>query len=105
MSNTARNSFIIEQRLQNLWCHSDGGGFLANVVHHLLQRSRRQMVMTLEEVCGAITYYLANRDTVDRYLAQQAELWTELRRTSEQTTSPVVTRLRAMRQAEVGDPA
>ena len=61
--------------------------------------------LTLEEVYGAITYYLANREVVDRYLAQQAERWAELRRTSEQTTSPVVARLRAMRQAEVGDPA
>ena len=52
--------------------------------------------LTLEKVYGAITYYLANRKAVDEYLAQQAQLWTELRRNIEQTFSPVVARLRAM---------
>jgi uncharacterized protein (DUF433 family) len=61
--------------------------------------------LTLEEVYGAITYYLANQKAVDRYLAQQAQRWAELRRTSEQTPSPVMVRLRAMRQSAVGDPA
>ena len=61
--------------------------------------------LTLEEVYGAITYYLANREAVDEYLAQQAQRWTELRRTSEQTPSPVVTRLRALRKSAVGEPA
>lgn len=61
--------------------------------------------LSLEEVYGAITHYLANRETVDLYLAQQAERWADLRRTSEQTLSPVVARLRALRQSTVGDPA
>ena len=58
-------------------------------------------VLTLEEVYGAITYYLANQEAVDRYLAQQAQLWADLRRSSERSPSPVVTRLRAMRHAVV----
>lgn len=57
--------------------------------------------LALEEVYGAITYYLANQKTVDRYLAEQAQLWADLRRSSEVDPSPVVTRLRAMRQAGV----
>ena len=62
-------------------------------------------VLTLEEVYGAITYYLANRLAVDQYLAQQAKLWVELRRSSEQSSSPVVARLRAMQHSAVGEPA
>lgn len=61
--------------------------------------------LSLEEVYGAITHYLANRKTVDSYLAQQTERWADLRRSSEQIPSPVVARLRALRQSTVGDPA
>ncbi len=62
-------------------------------------------VLTLEEVYGAITCYLANQEAVDRYLAQQTQLWADLRRSSERSPSPVVTRLRAMRHAAVEEPA
>ena len=61
--------------------------------------------LTLEEVYGAITYYLANRLAVDQYLAQQAKLWVDLRRSSERSASPVVMRLRAMRHSALGEPA
>ncbi|SRR6266851_1838355 len=53
--------------------------------------------VSLEEIYGAITYYLANREEVDRYLKRQEQLWDELRRQSEQTPNSVVERLRAMR--------
>jgi uncharacterized protein (DUF433 family) len=55
--------------------------------------------LTLEEVYGAITYYLANRDDVERYLARQQQLWDELRQRADQQPSPVVERLRKLRQA------
>jgi uncharacterized protein (DUF433 family) len=61
--------------------------------------------LTLEEVYGAITYYLANRPTVDQYLSQQAKLWADLRRSADRSPSPVVTRLREVRHAAVGEPA
>ena len=59
--------------------------------------------LTLEEVYGAITHCLANQAAVDQYLARQAQLWSDLRRSSKRKPSPVVTRLRAMRQSAVGD--
>ncbi len=62
-------------------------------------------VLALEEVYGAITHYLANQTAVDHYLAQQAERWADVRRKVELTSSPVVARLRALRQSAVGDPA
>jgi uncharacterized protein (DUF433 family) len=55
--------------------------------------------LSLEEVYGAITYYLANRDTVHRYLEQQAQRWQDVRQKIEQARSPVVERLRALRKA------
>jgi uncharacterized protein (DUF433 family) len=50
----------------------------------------------LEEVYGAITYYLANREMVDRYLERQEQLWRQVRQRADQNTSPVVQRLSSL---------
>ncbi len=50
--------------------------------------------LTLEEVYGAITQYLANRDEVDEYLARQGEIWRQWRERAAEQASPVVQRLR-----------
>jgi uncharacterized protein (DUF433 family) len=56
--------------------------------------------LSLEEVYGAITYYLAHTDEVHAYLKQQDELWEAWRAKSTTRSSPVVERLRALRAAE-----
>ena len=53
--------------------------------------------LTLEEVYGGIAFYLANRDEVHDYLKQQDQRWEELRQKVDANPSPVVERLRAMR--------
>jgi uncharacterized protein (DUF433 family) len=53
--------------------------------------------LSLEEVYGAITYYLAHRDEVHTYLKQQDELWEAWRAKSAVRSHPVVERLRALR--------
>ena len=53
--------------------------------------------ISLEEIYGAITYYLANREEVDQYLKRQEQLWNELRKESEQNRNPVVERLQGLR--------
>jgi uncharacterized protein (DUF433 family) len=58
---------------------------------------------TLEEVYGAIAYYLANKDEVDQYLERQEQRWDEFRRKAEQNPSPVVERLRALQAASLAD--
>jgi uncharacterized protein (DUF433 family) len=55
--------------------------------------------LSLEEVYGAITYYLAHRDEVEQYLRRQDAVWDQWRARSEQAASPVVERLRAMGRA------
>jgi uncharacterized protein (DUF433 family) len=55
--------------------------------------------LTLEEVYGAIAFYLANQDEVHRYLQQQSGRWQQLRQAAAQSASPVVARLRATAQA------
>jgi hypothetical protein len=54
----------------------------------------------LEEVYGAITYYLAHTDEVHTYLKRQDELWETWRAKSATRSSPVIERLRALRASE-----
>ena len=56
--------------------------------------------LSLEEVYGAITYYLAHPDEVHAYLKRQDELWEAWRAKSATRSSPVVERLRSLRAAE-----
>jgi uncharacterized protein (DUF433 family) len=62
--------------------------------------------LTLEEVYGAITYYLGNRTEVDQYLRSQDALWKQERDKADQRKSEVVARLRekAARSASAGEP-
>lgn len=53
--------------------------------------------LSLEETYGAIAYYLAHREDVDAYLATQRQEWERIR--EKVGRSPVVERLRALRQA------
>ncbi len=59
--------------------------------------------LSLEEVYGAITFYLSHRDEVQAYLKQQDVLWEALRAEAEKQVSPVVKRLRALRATQVSD--
>ncbi|HEY2414470.1 MAG TPA: DUF433 domain-containing protein [Pirellulaceae bacterium] len=52
--------------------------------------------LTLEEVYGAVAFYLANRAEVNEYLEHRKSLWDELREKSRTNPSPVVARLRAL---------
>jgi uncharacterized protein (DUF433 family) len=56
--------------------------------------------LSLEEVYGAITYYLAHTDEVHAYLKRQDELWEAWRAKGASRSSPVVERLRALRASE-----
>jgi len=59
--------------------------------------------LNLEEVYGAITYYLSHRGDVQTYLKRQEALWKALRAEAEKQASPVVKRLRARRGADMSD--
>jgi len=55
--------------------------------------------LALEEVYGAIAYYLANRKDVDAYLKRQDALWAKWRARTDASPAPVVQRLRAAARA------
>lgn len=57
--------------------------------------------LALEEVYGAITYYLAHHQEVTEYLRRQGLLWDQWRSKSAEKPSAVVERLRALREAPV----
>ena len=62
--------------------------------------------LSLEEVYGAITYYLRHRDEVEKYLSKQEAEWEAWRAKIDQMPTPaVIERLRAMKQgAKAGRP-
>jgi len=51
--------------------------------------------LTLEEVYGAIAYYLANTEEVESYLRRQDALWSEWRARTSRLPPTVIERLRA----------
>jgi uncharacterized protein (DUF433 family) len=71
---------------------------------HAPETIRQQYsALGLEEVYGAIAFYLGNKDEVDQYLQQQEQRWDEFRRKAAQNSSPVVERLRALQAASLAD--
>jgi uncharacterized protein (DUF433 family) len=57
--------------------------------------------LTLEEVYGAITFYLSHTDEVKEYLKHQEALWEKWRKETASSPNPVVERLRALRATDV----
>lgn len=55
--------------------------------------------LSLEEVYGAITYYLSHADEVQAYLNRQENVWLQERDRIEAQPSAVVQRLRATQHA------
>ena len=55
--------------------------------------------LTLEDVYGSITFYLAHQEEVNAYLQRQQVVWDNWRALTEQKSSPVFERIRASRMA------
>lgn len=68
-------------------------GFSAETIQQLYP------ALTLEEVYGAVAFYLANQDEVNQYLERQQAHWQNLRQSVAANSSPVVARLRSRAQA------
>lgn len=59
--------------------------------------------LTLEEVYGAIAWYLANASEVAQYLERQQAVWDHWRARAEAQSSPVIQRLRALQARKVSE--
>jgi len=56
--------------------------------------------LSLEKVYGALAFYFGHREEVDRYMAEQDELWEQFRQQSEAEHAPLLNRLRESRKAQ-----
>lgn len=54
--------------------------------------------LSLEEIYGCITFYLANKQEVENYLARQDALFDKLKAVADANPSPVVLRLQKLKQ-------
>jgi uncharacterized protein (DUF433 family) len=57
--------------------------------------------LSLEDVYGAIAFYLGNRQTVEEYLKRQDAEWAKWKAKIDESPNPVMQRLRAIRRAGV----
>ena len=53
--------------------------------------------LTMEQVYGAIAFYLRERSQIDEYLTRQEAAWAQLRAASETANATLLQRLRAAR--------
>lgn len=81
---------------------------LESVVHAFLQGHSAEAIrdqypeLSLEEVYGAIAFYLANRNEVHQYLDKQQQKWAELKKALEKNVPPVIARLRLQKSRSPG---
>src|SRR5260221_12635328 len=61
--------------------------------------------LSLEEVYGAIAWYLANAEEAEQYFARQAAVWKREREKAESRPSPVLQRLRALQEQKAAAPS
>ena len=61
--------------------------------------------LTLEQVYGAIAFYLGHRSEVDAYLGRQQHVWNTWRQRADDLGGSVVRRLRTLRDAPEPHPS
>ena len=76
---------------------------LDSVVHEYWQGRMPEAIvanfpsLTLEQVHGALAFYLKHQAAMDAYLSEQDAKWDELRRESEAKNGPLLARVRSYR--------
>ena len=60
--------------------------------------------LTLEQVHGAIAFYLRHRAEIDRYISTQDEQWSAVRAESEAKHGPLLRRIRRVAESPAGVP-
>lgn len=78
---------------------------LDSIVHAYFDGSSPESIasdfpsLSLEQVHGALAFYLRHRVEIDQFLSTQSERWNELRQ--QQSKDPLLERLRKARQGRV----
>jgi uncharacterized protein (DUF433 family) len=101
---TAINEYVF-QTPEGGWRVAGTRVSLDSVVHEYLQGRVPEAIvanfpsLTLEQVHGALAFYLKHRAAMDAYLAEQDAKWEELRRESEAKNGPLLARIRSYRSS------
>ena len=81
---------------------------LDSVVHEFLDGESPEAIvehfpsLALDQIYGAIAFYLSHQPEVDAYLQEQDARWKELRAESESRNGPLLQRLRAAKRGPAG---
>jgi len=82
------------------WRLTDSRVSLDSIVHAYWQGRLPEAIaadfpsLSLEQIHGAIAFYLRNQEEIDEYLGRQESKWNEVRRQSELASGPLLQRLR-----------
>ncbi|MEZ6110878.1 MAG: DUF433 domain-containing protein [Pirellulaceae bacterium] len=60
--------------------------------------------LSVEQVFGAIAFYLRHRNEIDAHLQQQEHRWADVQVNSAEANGPLLARLRAARDAHTDEP-
>lgn len=101
MSQTAME--YVEQTSEGEWRLADSRVSLSSVILGYWDGRSPEGIaeefpsLSVEQVYGAIAYYLRHRAQIDRSLDDQSELWKRVQRNSESQHGPLLDRLRVSR--------
>ncbi len=93
-------SEYVVQTSDGEWRLADGRVSLDSVIHGYWDGRSPEGIaeefpsLSVEQVYGAIAFYLRHRVQVDHYLNEQSERWKQLQRDSEAQHGPLLDRLR-----------
>jgi uncharacterized protein (DUF433 family) len=97
----ATTATYVFQTPEGGWRLTDSRVSLDSIVHAYWQGRLPEVIaadfptLSLEQIHGAIAFYLRNQTAIDEYLASQESRWNELREQSEVKAGPLLQRLRA----------
>jgi uncharacterized protein (DUF433 family) len=91
------------QTAERGWRIADTRVSLDSVVHAYLEGQSPEAIaldfpsLSLEQIHGALAFYLRHREEIDGYLVAQNARWEQLRKQSEAANDPLLKKLRARR--------
>src|SRR5216683_8095669 len=92
------------QTAEGGWRIADSRVSLDSAVHAYLEGKSPETIaedfptLSLEQIHGALAFYLRHREEINRYLESQDARWEQLRTESEALHGPLLNRLRAHRR-------
>ena len=99
-------SDYVEKTLEGGWRVAGSRVSLDSIVHAYWEGRMPESIapdfptLSLEQIHGAIAYYLKCREEIDAYLATQDARWEKLRSESENRHSRLLQRIRSSAQAQ-----